>query len=120
MPKGVGVRLPLGLFLTKKELMKLYRIKILYLGKDLESEVTAEFITANSDEKVYEWINTNHKWSEWPECVEMSREDILKEKGDFSSEYMGEFYDEKFGWEELAEVTECDIKRLKELKILTT
>jgi hypothetical protein len=46
-------------------------------------------------------------------------EAIIAAKGDYDSKYMGEFYDQKYGWEDLGEVSAEDIASLKRLKILS-
>lgn len=98
--------------------MRLYRIKTHFYGKDLDEEANLGYAVAKNDEGVYEHINNKFKYDEWPESVEMTREKIIAARGDYDSEYMGEFYDQKYGWEDLGEVSAEDIAHLKKLKII--
>lgn len=103
--------------------MYLYKIKLLYLGKDLDDEVLDSYIVAKNDIEVYKYLNEK-MFGEWAmhygeDDVEKEfRERILKNKGDFEEEYMGEFYDVKYGWEKISKVSKDEIIVLKKLKII--
>lgn len=99
-------------------MMKLYRIRTGFWGKDLNEEAILEYVVAENDDGIYDHVNRKFKYDEWPDSVDMTREEIIEAKGDFGSAYMGEFYDQKFGWEDLGEVSAEDIAHLKRLKIL--
>ena len=98
--------------------MRLYKIKTHFYGKDLNKEASLGCVVAENDDGIYDHINKRHKYDEWPESVQMSREEIIAAKGDYNSEYMGEFYDQKYGWEDLGEVSDEDIAGLRRLKVL--
>ena len=98
--------------------MRLYRIKTHFYGKDLDAEANLGYAVAENDDGIYDHINKNKFGGKWPEFVEMTREAIIAEEGDCDSEYMGEFYDQKYGWEDLGEVSADDIANLKRLKVL--
>lgn len=122
--------------------MKLYKIRALYLGKDLDDEVSIGYFTAEDETGAFLYINEHY--GNWIESfideveVEEDEEDklddakflmekffeteigkmIMKDRGDFQDEYRGEFYDIKYGWEEVGEITEQEVQVLKKLKIL--
>lgn len=98
--------------------MKLYKIRTHFYGKDLDEETSLGYTVAENDEGIFDHINKEYKYDEWPELVEMTREEIIAAKGDYNSEYMGEFYDQKYGWENLGHVSSEDIACLKRLGIL--
>ncbi len=98
--------------------MKLYRITTQFIGKDLDETVMIGYIVAENDEAVYAYIEKKEKWDEWPESVDMTREAIIAAKGDFNSEYMGEFYDQKYGWEDCGDITAEEVAPLERLGVL--
>ena len=98
--------------------MKLYKIITYFWGKDLNEQAFLGYLVKTSDEEVYEHINEEYKGNDWPESVNMDREDIINQKGDFDSGYMGEFYDQKYGWEEVGEITLEQITCLEQLSII--
>lgn len=98
--------------------MRLYKIRTHFYGKDLDEEASLGYAVAENDDGVYDHINKKYKYNEWPGSVEMTREAIIATKGDYDSEYMGEFYDQRYGWEDLGEVSADNIADLKRLKIL--
>ncbi len=99
--------------------MKLYKIKTRFLGKDLNEDASLGYAVAESDDDIFDLINTKHKGDGWEESVEMTREAIIAAKGDYNSDYMGEFYDQKYGWEDLGEVSADDIAILKRLSVVS-
>lgn len=99
--------------------MRIYKIKTHFYGKDLNKEAMLGYAIAENEESIYGYINEKYKYGEWPECVEMTREEIVAAKGDYDSECMGEFYDQRYGWEDLGEVSVDDIANLKRMKILS-
>ncbi len=99
--------------------MRIYKIRTHFYGKDLNEEASLGYAIAENDDGIYDHINKEyHKYGEWHECVNMTREEIIAAKGDYESESMGEFYDQKYGWEDLGEVSPDDVANLKRLKIL--
>lgn len=100
--------------------MKLYRITSEFWGKDLNEKVIIGYIVAENDEAVYAFIESTYIYVEdsWPESVEMTREAILAAHGDFDSKYLGEFYDQKFGWEDCGGITAEEIATLQRLGVL--
>ena len=98
--------------------MRLYKIRTHFFGKDLDEEAILGYAVAENDADIYDHINKKHRGDEWPELVEMTREEIIAAKGDYDSEHMGEFYDQKYGWEDLGKVSTDDVANLKRLKIL--
>lgn len=106
--------------------MKLYRVKTEFWGKDLSEKATLGYVVADSEEEVAEHINQKHTYGEWflgiygnddPEEMEITKQDYLANKGDIHTEYAGEFYDQKYGWEEIGEVTDEQIAVLRDLGI---
>ena len=98
--------------------MRLYKIKTYFYGKDLDEEASLGYAVAENDEGIYDFINKKHECDEWSESVMMTREAIVAANGDYDSEYMGEFYDQKYGWEDLGEVSADDIATMKRLKVI--
>jgi hypothetical protein len=98
--------------------MRLYKIITQFIGKDLDKGTLLGYVVVENDDAVYDHINTKYKYSDWPSSVKMTREGIVAAKGDFGSEYMGEFYDQKFGWEDLGEISTEDISHLRRLKVI--
>lgn len=98
--------------------MRLYKIKTHFYGKDLDEEASLGYAVAENDDGIYDHINKKYKYDGWPESVEMTREEIIASNGDYDSEYMGEFYDQKYGWEDLGEVSTEDIAHLKRLMVV--
>lgn len=97
----------------------LYTIYVKYLGKDLDNEEIKERIISSSEEEVYAYVDEKYYSEDWPECSDMSKEDIMKDKGDYEAEYMGEFYDTKIRWELAAEnISDEDIAVLLKYKII--
>ena len=106
--------------------MKLYRLKTQFLGKDLDAKADLGFVVTDSEEKVAEYINQRYYDGNWwdpymeedEEGIEETRQDYLTHKGDFHTEYAGEFYDQKYGWEEVSEVTDDQVAMLYSLGML--
>ena len=98
--------------------MRFYKIKTHFYGKDLDEETALGYAVAENEGGIYDLINKKYRYNEWPELVEMTREEIVAAKGDYDSEYMGEFYDQKYGWEDLGEVSADDIANLNRLRVL--
>jgi len=102
--------------------MHLYLITTHFWGKDLDEGAILAYIAAKSDDDVYNYIKNKHAWS-WPDKDDENnalgtRKEIIEAKGDFDTEYMGEFYDQKFGWNNLGPITAEDVARLTSLKII--
>lgn len=98
--------------------MKLYRITTKFLGKDLNQNAVLGYVVNESEDGIYDHIEKEFKFGDWPGSVHMSGADIIAAKGDMNSEYEGEFYDQKYGWEDLGEVSEADVAHLKRLGII--
>jgi hypothetical protein len=98
--------------------MKLYRITTRFLGKDLNQNAVLGYVVKEGEDGIYDHIEKKFKFGDWPSSVHMSCADIIADKGDTNSEYEGEFYDQKYGWEDLGEVSETDVAHLKRLGIL--
>jgi hypothetical protein len=105
--------------------MYLYKLITQFWGKDLDAETTLEYIVAKDDEEVYAYLDKNYSyWSDRDEEEEDGEEiysmkpKIMEEHNDFWDDYNGEFYDQKYGWKKICEVTPDEIKTLKKLKIL--
>lgn len=98
---------------------RLYKIKTHFYGKDLDEEASLGYAVAKNENGIYDHINKKyHKRYEWSELVKMTREEIIAAKGDYDSKDMGEYYNQKYGWEDLGEVSADDIANLKRLKVL--
>jgi hypothetical protein len=108
--------------------MKLYKVKTLFLGKDLNREAIMGFVIAENDKGAFTIVS--EEWAYWHEVLEDWRYSgfnpradrwerlILKDHGDFNHEYRGEFFDQKFAWECLGDITDSEIAILKKLGIL--
>lgn len=97
---------------------RLFKIKTRFLGKDLYETTTLEYIIAQNDEEVYDHINEEYCYGDWPEGSDMTREEIMEARGDFQAEYRGEFYDQKYGWEQAKELESGDEVVLKKYGIV--
>ena len=88
--------------------MKLYKMTTAFLGKDLNKTAILGYLVAESEEQVAEHINHKYCYGEWfgddQEEKENKKQDIIANKGDFHTEYDGEFYDQKYGWKEVCTV----------------
>jgi hypothetical protein len=105
--------------------MKLYRLKALYLGKDLDDEVTIEYFLAENESAAFKYVDQHYAyWTDDIEAYENEEDEeelpnrIKKNHGDFDEEYDGEFYDIKYKWEEVGGITEEDIVVLKKFNIV--
>ena len=98
--------------------MRLYKIRTHFYGKDLDKEACLGYAVAENDDGIYDHISEKYKYDEWPEVVEMTREAIIAAKGDYDSAFTGEFYDQKYRWDDLGEVSADDIAMLKRLKVI--
>jgi len=112
--------------------MKLYAIIVNYQGKDLDAKEKGWYITANNEEEVFNHLSKTQfedyegeeegsgvsEWANYYDGDKKTKERIIKNKGDFDEQYMGEFYDIKYGWEEIGEVTDAEAEVLKKFKIL--
>lgn len=87
----------------REKTMRLYKIKTHFYGKDLDQLAMLGYVIAGSALDVFDYIDENYKYSEWPDSVGMTEDEILSESGDFESVYMG-VYDQKYGWEDLGEI----------------
>ncbi|MDP2668429.1 MAG: hypothetical protein Q8P07_01160 [bacterium] len=99
--------------------MRLYKIKTHFYGKDLNEEAILGYTVADNETGIYDHINKKFKYDGWPDSVMMTQEEIIIAKGDYDSEYMGEFYDQKYGWEDLGEISGGDFASLVRLKIVS-
>jgi hypothetical protein len=101
--------------------MILYRITTLFLGKELEERATIGYLVALDDSAVYQYISDNIAWGEpWEEQYEHgARQRIMEKHNDYEEEFMGEAYDQKFGWEVVkVDIPQEEILVLKQLGIL--
>ncbi|OGZ05698.1 MAG: hypothetical protein A2762_02570 [Candidatus Lloydbacteria bacterium RIFCSPHIGHO2_01_FULL_54_11] len=104
---------------------RLYRITTHFWGKDLDEGAILGYVVADSPEEVAEHISQKVHGGEWfgyesddgAEAVEETRLDYIAKQGDFHTEPAGEFYDQKYGWEEVGEVTDEQVTTLAALKI---
>lgn len=101
--------------------MKLFKLTTKFYGKDLEKVTLLGFVVADTEEDVARHINWTYHYGEWlgdcysddPADHEYRLPEFVKNKGDFHTEYAGEFYDQKYGWEEMYEVTDEQIAVLR-------
>ncbi|MCR4279684.1 MAG: hypothetical protein NUV78_03040 [Candidatus Zambryskibacteria bacterium] len=101
--------------------MKLYKIKTLFLGENLQEEAQLGYLLAMNDEAVYQYISDTFAWGEpWERQYENGvKAQIMENHGDYGEEYLGEGYDQKFGWEEVApDLKEEEIKILDKFGVL--
>ena len=99
--------------------MRLFHIKTRFIAKDLDKVVSIGYIVAESDEQVFDFIDRKYRHSGWKESSRsLSREEIMRAKGDFNDEFLGEFYDQKFSWQEVGEVTENELSTLVRLGMI--
>lgn len=97
--------------------MRLYKITTHFYGKDLDEAAMLGFMVAEGDDAVYDHINATYNHGYWA-TRDMTRETIIAARGDHNTDYVGEFYDQKYGWEDMGEVSEGDIAHLRALGIL--
>lgn len=106
--------------------MKLFRLKTEFWGKDLNEKASLGYIVAESEEEVAEYINNKYCYGDWfgsnedgdEDYVEMLRQDFIAHNGNFHTEYRGEFYDQKYGWEELGDIKDDQLDVLKAFGII--
>lgn len=98
--------------------MRLYELRTLLVGKDLQRVLSLGFLLAESDGEVYDYLNTQEHSGGWPTDARMTREKIIAATGDFEADCDGEFYTQKFGWKDLGEVSEADAAVLKRLGLI--
>jgi len=100
--------------------MKLYRIKIRLISEefDFDRTVVLEFVVAENDEAVFNYIDKCKYEGEWTMWVNMTRDKIIAAKGDFESRPYHIGIDQKFRWEDLGEVSPEEIATLRRLGIL--
>lgn len=98
--------------------MKLFEIITEFWGKDLEESAILGYAVGETAETAFNYINEKHCYSDWAGCVGMTREDIITAEGDFETEYLGEFYDQKYGWKDLGHIAPEDIACFQHYGIL--
>lgn len=97
--------------------MNLYRINALYLGKDLDDELTINYIVAKDEDEIFNIMDSQYGlWSEEHDKDFAKR--VKKNKGDFDEDYYGEFYDVKYRWEKIGEIKDEEIDVLKKFNIV--
>ena len=108
--------------------VRLYKITTHFLGKDLDHRAFLGYVVADSDDEVAEHINQKYHYGEWFGYADPSepddetaaqRQDYIAHKGDDHTEYAGEFYDQKFGWQEIGEITEEQVAVLRTLDVIS-
>ena len=106
--------------------MKLYKILELHGAPKDYVTFTDEFVLAESEEQVFEYLNKERCWEEYFEEGEYSsweemKEELMINKGDLDSEEGWEdaYYGiTKKGWEEVGDATEQQVNVLAELNML--
>lgn len=101
--------------------MQLYKITTLFLGKDLHESAILGYLAAENDEAVYQYISDHIAWGEpWETQYEKgAKERIMEKCNDFEEEYLGEFYDQKYGWERVSPlIADDELEVLKRYGIL--
>ena len=79
--------------------MKLYQIKARFIRDDVGQDSVLGFLFGNSDEEIYKFISKNYAWGEpgWEDQYERgTKTRIMERQGDFTEEYLGDNYDQKF------------------------
>jgi hypothetical protein len=104
---------------------KLYRITTEFWGKDLNEKAILGYVVAETEEQIAQHISKKYVFGQWfgegyddASEVETRRQDYIDNKGDSHTEYAGEFYDQKFGWEEVMEITSKQIAFLKTIGVV--
>jgi len=102
--------------------MKLYKVSAIFQGKDLNHKSTAGYLTAESDEDVYEILNKmlfkEDYDEEWDQYYAINKEILINARGDWEQEWMGEFFDIKYIWEDLGDMSAEDFKILDKFNVL--
>jgi hypothetical protein len=103
--------------------MQLFRIITQFWGKDLSESAQLGYVVAETEEEVADHISRKHCYGAWfgeegDEDVAETREDYIANKGDIHTQYAGEFYDQKYGWEIVDEVTDDQVALLRSLGII--
>jgi hypothetical protein len=103
--------------------LHLYRINTKFLGKDLEEKAILGYVAAENVDQVIDhirnsrdetWADTWYPKGGWKKD-DQKRADYIANQGDFHTEYDGEFYDQKYGWNDLGEITPEQVETLKKL-----
>ena len=103
---------------------KLYRVTTQFWGKDLNEKAILGYVVAKTDLEVADHISKKYKggerfdWGTDGDALEGKRGEYIANRGDFHTEYAGEFYDQKYGWEEIAQISDEQIIVLKTLGIV--
>lgn len=99
----------------------LFKITTAFLGQDLDEVAILGYLIAESEEQVAEHINHRYCYGIWfgtnEKEKEINKQDFIANNGDFHTEYDGEFYDQKYGWEEVATLNDDEMKVLFDLRI---
>lgn len=99
--------------------MRLYELRTRIVTKDFDNECSLGLVIAQNDEAVYDYLNNGERFVDgWERDRDVSREQIITARGDLKAECNGMFFDEKFGWKDLGEVSEADTAVLKRLGLL--
>ena len=110
--------------------MNLYKIEFTHYAPKDSSSGIKEYILANNDEEVFDYINKNYTWNGWTERedewgneCQTYKEFVLENKGDDEDESLFEdlYYGQTtYSWELIKEnITEENAKILTELDIIT-
>jgi len=105
-------------------MQKLYIVKAHFFGKDLDHEAIAGYLIAENDEEVYNKLNTVLDFDEdvdednWASYYGIDKQEIIEKKGDVEQEYMGEFYDIKYRWEEVDAISDKEKAVFEKFKML--
>ena len=108
--------------------MRLYRLNILFMGKDLYKYALLGYGVFKDDTAVFEFLHKHYylldednydeyeddeKWG-----YEWTKQRTVLNCGNLDEDFDGEFHDEKYGWEYLQDVTAGEILSLQKIGIL--
>ena len=99
---------------------KLFKIKTRIIAKDFDQTLVVGYIVAKDDNGVFDFINHRYRDGDWENWGgSMTREDIARAKGDFDDDDdLGEFYEQKYAWEEVGNIDKVELQLLRKLKMM--
>lgn len=91
--------------------MKLYRLKTLFIGKDLYHEALLGHGVFPDDRAVFDFLHDNYylidedNYEDEESDMGVDIQEIINAQGNYESDFDGEFYDQKFRWEFIKDIT---------------
>ena len=112
---------------------KLFKIKIFHAAQKDSHTSIETYLIADNEEKVFKWIDKKLNYGNWENAKEEEEKEydeetddyipfkdyVMKHKGELDIEdYSDAYYGiTRYGWEEIAEISDVEIDILLKLKI---